>query len=88
MTEKGAVIRNTGSRCEPSLQGQPDHLLQEKKVQAFKGKGEGISCSLIGTSDNLTNEPPRGRDHLASKTKFQWYSLAPETVNRLAEGVA
>jgi len=32
VTEQGAVIPNTGSGCEGRLQGQPDLLLQEKKV--------------------------------------------------------
>lgn len=67
VTEKGAV---TGSPCELSLHGRSDLMLQERKRHQ-QGKG-GISCSpRIGTSDNLTNEPPRGRVYLASQTKFQ-----------------
>lgn len=31
MTEKGTVIHNAGSKCEPRLQGQSNLMLQERK---------------------------------------------------------
>lgn len=83
MTEKGAVIHNAGSKCEPRLQGQSNLMLQQRKW-SFARSERNFLFFLIGNTLKLdTWIDKEGNLYLGSKLKVLRITFTKK-INRLA----